>query len=65
MRMRAEESLNKCYLVCEKEPENQAYQAGCQGKPAAEMLKAMPGHTERGSNAHGDEHHARNCPQAE
>ena len=64
MRMRAEEPVNKGYLVCEKEPEDQAHQAGCQGKPAAEMLKAISGQAERGSNAHGDEHHARHCSQA-
>ena len=64
MRMRAEEPLNKGYLVREEEPENQAHQAGCQGKPAAEMLKAVSSQAERGSNADGDEHHARNCPQA-
>ena len=64
MRMRAEEPVNKGYLVCEKEPEDQAHQAGCQGKLAAEMLKAISGQAERGSNAHGDEHHARHCSQA-
>ena len=62
--MRAEESLNNSYLVCEEEPENQAHQSRRQGKPAAEMLKTIAGQAERGSNAHGDNHHARNCPQA-
>ena len=65
MGMRAEEPLNERYLVCDEESERQAHQAGCQGKPTTKVLKAIPGQAERGSNAHGDEHHARNCPQAE
>jgi len=65
MRMRAEEPLNEGYLVCDEESEHQAQQAGCEREPTTEMLKAIPGQAERGSNAHRDEHHARNCPQAE
>jgi hypothetical protein len=62
--MRAEEPLNKSYLICEKESEKQAHQAGHQRKLSAEMPKAIPGQPECGSNAYGDEHHARDCPQA-
>ena len=64
MGMRAEEPLNERYLECDEESEHEAHHSGCEGKPTAEMLKAILGQAERGSNAHRDEHHARNCPQA-
>ena len=64
LRIRAEEPLNKCYLISEEEPETQAHHAGYQGEPTTEMLKAISSQAEGRSNAHGDEHHARNCPQA-
>jgi len=62
--MRAEEPLNHGDLVCEEKAESHASQAGCESQAIAKTLGVISDEAKRGRYAHGNKHHASNCPQA-